>query len=249
MRVAVCISGQPRNYIEGLKCLKERLLDKYNCDIFIHTWYDEEHINKPFNSTYNNYQQYQTLNANAINEIIDIYQPKKILSEKYKTFDHPVNPFIYGDPSGNFNVNNVISMFYSMYTANQLKTTYEIENDFTYDVVIRWRFDLATTEINLNEYELNSINIPNNVYSYIVNSYSKQFDTIYQNVVPERHNCIFDLLAFSTSENMNKYANTYANLGNIRDVKFIGECLLHQNIKYHQLNVNNDNELFAVVMR
>ena len=40
MKVAICISGLPRNYEQGFKELKKWFLNKYDCDVYIHTWYD-----------------------------------------------------------------------------------------------------------------------------------------------------------------------------------------------------------------
>ena len=44
MKVAVCISGQPRNYKKGFLEIKKWFLDKYDCDVYIHTWYDTKSI-------------------------------------------------------------------------------------------------------------------------------------------------------------------------------------------------------------
>jgi len=41
-RIAICLSGQPRNYVEGFKNLYSVLLSKYNIDVFIHTWRNRE---------------------------------------------------------------------------------------------------------------------------------------------------------------------------------------------------------------
>ena len=38
MKIAVCISGQPRNFKKSYTSLKSNFLDKYNCDIFFHSW-------------------------------------------------------------------------------------------------------------------------------------------------------------------------------------------------------------------
>ena len=44
MKVAVCISGLPRNYEQGFKELKKWFLNKYDCDVYIHTWYDTKSV-------------------------------------------------------------------------------------------------------------------------------------------------------------------------------------------------------------
>ena len=38
MKVAICISGQPRNYEQGFKELKRWFLDRYDIDVYLHAW-------------------------------------------------------------------------------------------------------------------------------------------------------------------------------------------------------------------
>ena len=38
MKIAICISGQPRNFKQSYPILKEYFLDKYDCDVYFHTW-------------------------------------------------------------------------------------------------------------------------------------------------------------------------------------------------------------------
>jgi hypothetical protein len=42
MKIAVCISGQPRNYEQGYYELKKWFLDRYDCDVYFHTWKDTQ---------------------------------------------------------------------------------------------------------------------------------------------------------------------------------------------------------------
>ncbi len=42
MKLACCISGQPRCFKSAYKSLKENILDHFDCDIFISTWSKEE---------------------------------------------------------------------------------------------------------------------------------------------------------------------------------------------------------------
>ena len=38
MKIAICISGQPRNFKHSYISLKKYFLDKYDCDIYFHSW-------------------------------------------------------------------------------------------------------------------------------------------------------------------------------------------------------------------
>ena len=44
MKIAICLSGQPRYLEYGYFFIKKFILDKYSVDTFIHTWFDESYI-------------------------------------------------------------------------------------------------------------------------------------------------------------------------------------------------------------
>ncbi|KKN07145.1 hypothetical protein LCGC14_1070050, partial [marine sediment metagenome] len=46
MKIAVCISGQPRNVHKGFTHIQPNLLAGNDVDVFIHTWIDEEQVEK-----------------------------------------------------------------------------------------------------------------------------------------------------------------------------------------------------------
>lgn len=52
MKVALCISGQPRSLVGGCTLMKKFLIEPSNItDIFVHLWYDCSMDGKPFNSS------------------------------------------------------------------------------------------------------------------------------------------------------------------------------------------------------
>ena len=65
MKLALCLSGQPRSYAKTYEYLKQNLLDVHDVDIFIHTW-------KP-KGVANYLQMYEDLNA--------LYQPKYLVMD------------------------------------------------------------------------------------------------------------------------------------------------------------------------
>lgn len=123
MKIAVCISGQPRSYAKGYEYLKKNLFDKHDCDVFMHSWY-----NPVYEST----------------EIVDLYAPKRyrfdprsaILEEEYN------KRYTNVPGSGWYPPYATISMFYSMFKSLQLKCEEELTSSH-YDWVIRTRFDYA----------------------------------------------------------------------------------------------------------
>jgi len=135
MKVAISISGLPRCYKEGYEELKKWFLDKYDCDIYIHTWYDTKTIFKTghnfapnigYNFTEEDYQN-----------ILDLYQPKNHTLQKPIPFD--VNGII---SRLGVKLNVSLSSFYSLqHSFNLIK-----ESGIEYDYIIRTRFDLKFTD-------------------------------------------------------------------------------------------------------
>ena len=48
MRIALCLSGQPRSFEKGYEYHKKNLLDHHDVDTFIHTWKCDETKNDLF---------------------------------------------------------------------------------------------------------------------------------------------------------------------------------------------------------
>ena len=46
MKVALCLSGQPRVVEVGYQKLKATILDNNDVDIFIHTWFDPDNLSQ-----------------------------------------------------------------------------------------------------------------------------------------------------------------------------------------------------------
>lgn len=172
MRIALCISGQPKFYEKSYKYLLKNIISNFeHVDIFLHAWKGES--------------------DNEQNNILKLYNPKKYLFEKEKL--HILNyPF---KQSKSF-PNNVFSMFYSIKKSNQLKEKYEKENNFKYDWVFRLRFDFAINkffneevlrELNNNLIYLNNFEEYDNPHcadcfgfsgSHQMNVYSNTYDNI-----------------------------------------------------------------------
>lgn len=134
MKIAICISGQARNFKQSYESLKTHLLDKYNCDIYFHTWKltNFESTNFGFGNT-----KYSLID-NDYEDLIQLYKPKNYIIEKPIIFDASN----YKCPIWRQPLNNTLSMFYSIYKSIQL-----VEE--TYDYIIRARFDIDYSKFNL----------------------------------------------------------------------------------------------------
>lgn len=148
MKVAVLISGQPRNYKIGYDNLKKSYLDRYDCDVYLHTWAGGKfEATQFFKDRPKDVYEYAD---NYLSEIKDMYKAEAIAIESPKIFDDKgiVDP-LWRQP-----LQNSKSMWYSLYQAYDL-----IEKK--YDVVIRTRFDLQYEDslLDLESLDLNKVHV------------------------------------------------------------------------------------------
>ncbi len=135
MKVAIAISGLPRKVEEGYNQFWKSIIEKYNADVYLHFWEDEEY-----------------------EKILSLYNPKKYICEKPFSFadyvngleadeslSRPTKPY---DVAGNF---RGFPMFHGWQKVCSL-----VEGD--YDYVIRGRYDLGGS-CKLEKIDKNKINV------------------------------------------------------------------------------------------
>jgi hypothetical protein len=146
-KIALCLSGHTRNFLKPYYALQKYLLDKYEIDIFIHTWAYDGHLENLHDTSGNHRKIIENKNKVDQETLKLLYKPKNLIIE-----DPTSNNFILNIPKkiklNNYkskgpilNNYNVWSQMYSIYNANKLKIEYEKKNNFEYDFVIRMRFD------------------------------------------------------------------------------------------------------------
>lgn len=213
MKVALCLSGQPRCALKTFPYILENIIKPNNADVFIHMNWDNEnlYIDKSHADNGN-----CLLEKDIDLKIIELYKPIKYLIEKPK---NSFNPNIKIPPKRleNFKkmnhskqwtdevhckhmIKNMISMYYSIFKSNELKQTYANENGFVYDYVIRLRFDaLPKKKLFCKDYEP---------------------DFIYYQEIGQPDNLISDWVNFGSNSIMNIYSSMYLNLEYINSFKF-----------------------------
>lgn len=146
MRVALCISGQPRTWEKCYQNWFDNIMPGVEKDVFFHLW-DYNSLPSIINTTPGAPPNYnKPISEDEKTRIVNTLQPKK-----YK-FDNKVIPNRSDEPSfRNEFVNKPLgwwcrSQFYSLWYAAQLKRQYELENNFDYDIVFRIRTDLFFLE-------------------------------------------------------------------------------------------------------
>jgi len=205
MKIAICISGLFRMYEKTFSSLFEHILNVYDCDIFISTW---------------------NLNDKILNSIENLYEPKKIKQENFLNFN--LDKF-RSRAEQHRNLHGVFSMYYKIKSCNDLKSEFEIENNFTYDCVVRCRSDLRF---------LSKVDIPydrNNSLIWLPN----HGDYLGLN----------DQFALGTSQAMNKYSEVYSNIENLYNQKslFVPEMLLHKHFNVSQLSIGRINMDYEIL--
>jgi hypothetical protein len=159
MRVALCISGQPRNALETFPFIYHHIIQPNNADVFFHTYFDPNNLS--VEKTHMN-RGNCTLDKNIIENLISLYKPVRYLVEQPKSFykQNYIVPTSRIQRSRELNssidwtdeqhkrhtLKQMMSMFYSIFKANELKENYANETGITYDYVIRIRFDIVPRE-------------------------------------------------------------------------------------------------------
>lgn len=224
MKVALCISGQMRFLESGFNKLNNNLLLPNNCDVFIHSWFDESMIGKNYSSRWD-YKVGENITTNAIN----MYNPKLYNFESPIDFSYKVDKYDEDRVLGVYPriIKTSHSMFYSIMKCNELKSEYEKNNNFKYDCVIRARFDYnLTTKIDVSKLDLNNVYVNNGCMHEKL--------------------CVNDHIAISNSVNMDYYSDVFNNIDNIYNEgsRYNPEVILgryiHKNLNVVEMNLNSN---------
>lgn len=138
MRIALCLSGQPRFLSTCVPLLIKHLIEPNKADVFIHTWWSKETVNQKFDTSIPYQANAVGTSEENVPELIDSLKPVSFLIESPRVFDKAEK--LIGAPTAK--PSSLCSNFYSQMTSLKLKKQYEEENNFKYDVVIRARIDL-----------------------------------------------------------------------------------------------------------
>jgi len=195
MKVALCISGQPRFYKgPGFDSIKSVFLDRYNPDVFFHTWWSQDDVGKTYAAApWSGVAGSPDLivRAETLEELLALYRPKLWKNEPIRVFslarDYSGNT---SDPS--YAPANLFSSSYSLKQAGSLKRIYEATQGLTYDRVIRIRFDSwFRSEVHLEKSEADAVLIPD---------------------VCPNPDLLYDCVSFSNSADFDAMSNLYDKL-------------------------------------
>ncbi|MDI9314273.1 MAG: hypothetical protein QM529_06335 [Hydrotalea sp.] len=155
MKIAVEISGHLRTFEFCAPLLRRYLLDRYDCDVFIHTWDKTEHQNRSWhgNMGMGDGQAPQAVDDTMGQKIMAMYQPKAITIDseealpKIDGFLIPPRPQeLGGDGFGGFTLQAVWNTLYTESQAHSIMRQYQAEHGTHYDFIIRTRPDIGLLE-------------------------------------------------------------------------------------------------------
>lgn len=140
MKVAVVLTGHLRCWRDVLPNFKEKIVNRYNPDVFIHTWNEEGWwIPGDKQNEKGYFEETPLINRD---EIIEAYQPKGLAIEDWKNYNEL---FEYrGSYYKNFahRPKNIISMFHKLNRGISMLEDYVSQTGEYYDLVIRMRPDI-----------------------------------------------------------------------------------------------------------
>lgn len=213
MRVAVCLSGQPRSVKETFPYIYNNIIKPNNADVFIHTYFDKDNLY--IEKTHLD-RGSCTTDETIVDTVLQLYKPKAYLVEKPKNFSkinlkmtefrlkssRELNKHRNWTDEEHIKhiIKQIMSQYYSIYKSNELKENYANEHGFVYDYVIRLRFDLVPRQILICEH------------------YNPNF--IYYQAMGHPDNIISDWINFGSNLIMNIYSSIYLHFEYLNTLDF-----------------------------
>lgn len=184
-RVAICFSGQMRNWELASKNILKFFSDENTqVDYFIHTWDTNTEKIPPY---VNNKRDFMKVSSKDFDNFLKIYKPVKYHMSKFNQNDWNQSWNQSWDP-----------LFYSFEYSILLKKQYELENNFIYDIVIKARPDVIYNPIHNFSFSTN-YNTSSCFTCTPINMFHGEFNM----------QCFDDVMFFGSSKVMDIMAGLY----------------------------------------
>lgn len=217
MKIAVCLSGSSNKFRRGFYELKKWFLDKYDCDIYIHTW-----------NTHND-----------LNNLLSLYQPKDYYFQDLIPFDFTNIKSEYTDTF----LNDILNESYSTHASYNLAKESEIE----YDLIIQLKFNLKFTHCispeciflqDLSQIEYNKLN----VFSYGFSTETDSLFAVSTPIIAEIYADCFTFILHNVFMNPDYESWLFKNNPEKPDKINLGNLITYNIIK-DDININQVNSL------
>jgi len=142
MRIALCISGQPRTWEKCYQNWFDNIMPGVEKDVFFHLW-DYNSLPSIINVIPGAPPNYdKKISDDEKNLIVETLKPKEYKFDNKEFSKHSHDPSLINEFVRTPLAWYCRSQYYSLWYAAQLKRQYELENNFDYDIVFRMRTDL-----------------------------------------------------------------------------------------------------------
>jgi len=214
MKVAVCISGQPRFVEECYPSIFNNIIAPNSADVFLHGWYSDDELHSPYKYGGDGDWKNQRILKDSHIKALELYKPVDYLFEPQIKF--ACDKINYKDSILKFQLGaveeceeagedfetycsrllyNNSSMWYSIFQSNHIKERYSWHTNTHYDAVVRCRFDVFVgNQIVCSDYDLNYV---------------------YYEEMGQPQGLVSDWVNVGNSTNMNVYSTTFFNLRKI----------------------------------
>ena len=184
MKVAIILSGQPRNFQVGYQHLYDAYLSRYDCDVYFHTWDDAVFTATQFFPD-KPAAQY-AMQSTWKDELVNMYTPQNYMFEQPIKFDN----------------NNIVDSMWRQPLQNSKSMWYSVQRAFSmvhtgYDVYIRTRFDLRYEPSLLNLEALDHTKL--HVWDWDTDS-------------RVQHRGYYDVFAVGSHDNIGIYSNLFSKI-------------------------------------
>lgn len=214
-RIAIQFFGHLRTFEKCLPALKKHLLNRYDCDIFMHTWDTYNHNTKTWHNNFRGATK--SVSKDKIKKLLKITD-EQIVIEHQKNIDS--GKFMANGVE--FSLHGLKSVQHSIKTVNELREKYQKKHKIKYDCVVCIRPDiLLMSPLNLDKY-ISAKDYKNNIYyGGAVSHDIKSLNGV--------GGC--DLLFFGCPENMSKLCiNLKTLVKNGSNIDYVPEGQLIDNI-------------------
>ena len=152
-KIAVVLTGHLRCWKDVFPNFKERVIDRYNPDIFIHTWNEEGWWIPGDKQNVKGYFENTPLIDDE--EVLNAYKPVAYVKEDWNDFNERFER-VAAEKYPNFahRPKNILSMFYKIHQGFSMVEKHVSQQNGEYDMIIRMRPDMILNQ-NLPAFEMN----------------------------------------------------------------------------------------------
>lgn len=139
MKIAIQFYGHLRTFEQTYKSVQQNLFDRYDCDVFIHTWDELQHRTVTW---YDQGDQCDKVDDAYIEKIHEYYDPKSLLIESQVMPEDDIVLQSHVISDAVMSLTGIKYLFYSQYKANELRKEYQKKTNTEYDYVLVIRPDV-----------------------------------------------------------------------------------------------------------